>query len=335
MTASWNDLDDDLDGGGNAPDDPWDAADALPQTRQAFAAQFDRAVQGYRHKLSDYSQVSILCWIRPRRGACPSAITGTAGLPPDGQPRGLAQRLWLGIALPQMADPGKRENAGGPPCLYRCASPGGHRAGAYGAKVDEKLKQQTIERLLPCITEGRQFPKDLMLAAVRRAANGIALEPWEAAKTRSIACALVKGYHHRNMEEEHPMALEESCNDRSYLFGRILACAEQAEQNANYLSGEHSGRPTNALRYEVAYTQHPARTLALLRKQLEPYLERLLKAGKSTYANDLMLRLIARIPAEQFNDQPLTELYLLGYACQRAEFFKAKEAKDATPTADK
>ena len=85
----------------------------------------------------------------------------------------------------------------------------------------------------------------------------------------------------------------------------------------------------------MAYTQHPARTLALLRKQLEPYLERLLKAGKSTYANDLMLRLITRIPAEQFNDQPLTELYLLGYACQRAEFFKAKEVKDATPTADK
>ena len=43
-----------------------------------------------------------------------------------------------------------------------------------------------------------------------------------------------------------------------------------------------------------------------------------------------MLRLIARIPAEQFNDQPLTELYLLGYACQRAEFYKKADANAKT-----
>ena len=128
------------------------------------------------------------------------------------------------------------------------------------------------------------------------------------------------------------MALDETCSDRSYLFGRILACGEQLEQYAVYnTSGDRSSRPTNALRYEVAFTQHPARTLALLRKQLEPYLERLIKARKSTYAGDLMLQLIARIPADQFNDQPLTELYLLGYACQRAEFFKKA---DTVPDAD-
>ena len=118
------------------------------------------------------------------------------------------------------------------------------------------------------------------------------------------------------------MALDDTCNDRSYLFGRILACADQLEQYAVYSDGDRVSRPTNALRYEVAYTQHPAKTLTLLRKQLEPYLERLVKARKSTYAGDLMLQLIARIPTEQFNDQPLTELYLLGYACQRAEFYK-------------
>ena len=201
---------------------------------------------------------------------------------------------------------------------------------AYGEKVDEKLKQQTIERLLPCITEGRPFPKDIMLAAVHRASNGIALEYWEAAKTRSIACALVKGYYHRALKEEYTMALDDTCKDRSYLFGRILACAEQIEQYAVYTDSEKSSRPTNALRYEVAYTQHPAKTLALLRKQLQPYLERLIKSGKSTYVSDLMLQLIGRIPMEQFNDQPLTELYLLGYACQRAEFFKKADNAPAT-----
>ena len=127
------------------------------------------------------------------------------------------------------------------------------------------------------------------------------------------------------------MALEENCNDRSYLFGRILACVEQLEQYSAYsTSGDKSSRPTNALRYEVAFTQHPAKTLALLRKQSEPYLERLIKAKKSTYANELMLQLIARIPAEQFSDQPLTELYLLGYACQRAEFFKKSSENSDT-----
>ena len=119
------------------------------------------------------------------------------------------------------------------------------------------------------------------------------------------------------------MTIDENCSDRSYLFGRILACADQLEQYAVYnTAGEKSNRPTNALRYEVAYTQHPAKTLALLRKQLEPYLERLIKANKSVYANEQMLKLISRIPMEEFNDQPLTELYLLGYACQRADFFK-------------
>ena len=211
-------------------------------------------------------------------------------------------------------------------------------AAAYGAKVDEKLKQQTVERLLPCITEGRFFPKDIMLAVVRRASNGIALDPWEASKNRSIACALIKGYYHRNLKEEYTMALDETCSDRSYLYGRILACADQLEQYAIYnTAGEKTSRPTNALRYEVAYTQHPAKTLALLRKQLKPYLERLIKAKKSTYADDLMLQLIARIPVEQFNDQPLTELYLLGYTCQRAEFFKkadTNEKDEAMPDLD-
>ena len=84
---------------------------------------------------------------------------------------------------------------------------------------------------------------------------------------------------------------------------------------------------------KASYTtlESPSNFVMLLRKQLEPYLERLIKARKSTYASDLMLQLIARIPAEQFNDQPLTELYLLGYACQRAEFFKKA---GAVPDAD-
>ncbi len=328
VAYSHNDLEDDLDSDLDASDDP---AVNLPQTREAFAAQFNKAVQGYRQSLPPHSQISVM--------VLDSATPGRLSIRYYRELQGsrLMDNIvdwhetfgWeLRYRKKQTSENGKKKLV---PIVFTGApAPADIAKAAYGEKVDEKLKQQTIERLLPCITEGRPFPKDIMLAAVHRASNGIALEYWEAAKTRSIACALVKGYYHRALKEEYTMALDDTCKDRSYLFGRILACAEQIEQYAVYTDSEKSSRPTNALRYEVAYTQHPAKTLALLRKQLQPYLERLIKSGKSTYVSDLMLQLIGRIPMEQFNDQPLTELYLLGYACQRAEFFKKADNAPAT-----
>ena len=311
----------------------FDAAADLPSTREGFAAAFNKAIQGYRHALPEHSQVSVM--------VLDSATPGRLSIRYYRELQGYRLmdhiadwHTFFGWELRyrklQTRENGKKLPI--PLVFVGAPAPIDIAAAAYGAKADEKLRQQTVERLLPCITEGKPFPRDIMLAAARRASNGIALEPWEASKTRSIACALVRGYHHRNLKEEYTMALDETCSDRSYLFGHILACAEQLEQYAAYnTSGDRASRPTNALRYEVAFTQHPAKTLALLRKQLEPYLERLIKARKSTYASDLMLQIIARIPADQFNDQPLTELYLLGYACQRAEFFKKA---DAVPDAD-
>ena len=317
----------DLEDGDDDLGSPYEAAAALPHTRDAFAAEFNKAVEGYRHHLTEHSQVSVMI--------LDSATPGRMSIRYYRELQGsrLMDNIvdwhktfgWeLRYRKTQVTENGKMKWV---PLIFEGApAPADIAAAAYGAKVDEKLKQQTIERLLPCITEKRPFPRDIMLATAHRASNGIALEPWEAHKNHSIACALIKGYHNRNMGEEYTMALDETCTDRSYLFGRILACADQLEQYSVYnTAGEKGGRPTNALRYEVTYTQRPAKTLALLRKQLEPYLERLIKAKKSTYVNDLMLQLIARIPAEQFNDQPLTELYLLGYACQRADFFKGVE----------
>ena len=54
---------------------------------------------------------------------------------------------------------------------------------AYGRKVDDKLKKTTVERILPCIIDGQQIPRDLVEAAVRRASNRIAMEEWEWNKT--------------------------------------------------------------------------------------------------------------------------------------------------------
>lgn len=80
---------------------------------------------------------------------------------------------------------------------------------------------------------------------------------------------------------------------------------------------------------EVVFTQHPAKTCALLEKQLSPYVARLIKNGQSTWVHSKMLDLLAEIPMEDFNDKPLDELYLLGYASQRQEFFTSRKNKTA------
>lgn len=308
--------------------------DIRPMTRENFAVQFNKAVQGYRQALSGYSQISIM--------VLDSATPGRLSIRYYRELQG--SRL-----MDNMVDWHKsfswllryrkeqKEKDGSKKAYYiiefvGAPAPADIAVAAYGPNLKDKLKQQTIERLLPCITEGRPFPKDVMLSVAHRASNGIALERWEAEKNRSIACALIKGYYHRNLKEDYTMAIDETCNKRSYLFGRILACADRLEKYAAYSAGEEKApRSTNALRYEVAYTQHPAKTLALLRKQLTPYLERLIRGNKSTYINDLMLQLIDRIPIDQYNDQPLNELYLLGYASQQMEFFqKTDETKTET-----
>jgi CRISPR-associated protein Csd1 len=53
------------------------------------------------------------------------------------------------------------------------------------------------------------------------------MERWEWNKTLSVACALYKKQHEK---EGYHLALEENRTDRSYLFGRLLAVADQIER---------------------------------------------------------------------------------------------------------
>ena len=97
----------------------------------------------------------------------------------------------------------------------------------YGSKVDDKLRNATIERILPCIIDGQKIPRDLVEAVVRRASNRIVMEDWEWNKTLSIGCALYRKYREK---EEYNMALDENRTTRDYLYGRLLAIADDLEQ---------------------------------------------------------------------------------------------------------
>lgn len=297
-----------------------------PATESEYAERFNKAIQGYGKALDEKANTVVMILdsatqgrlsIRYYRELAGSELMKNI----TDWHRNFAWKLNYRSA-PESAEPGqkpkwKRVSFWGAP------SPADIAKAAYGEKADKKIIQQTVERLVPCITEGKYLPRDLMLSAVHRATAGIGLEPWEYQKTCGIACALICGYYHRNKKEDFVMTdgkyVDETIDDRSYLFGRILACAEQIERRVQSQTGET--RPTNAERLRLVFVQRPAKTTALLQQKLTPYLNRMRANGVSRDKRYSTLQeLVGRLGAEKYTNKPLNELYLLGYACQMMDF---------------
>ncbi|MBN2980412.1 type I-C CRISPR-associated protein Cas8c/Csd1 [Cohnella algarum] len=188
---------------------------------------------------------------------------------------------------------------------------------AYGPRAGEKIVKGLMERMLPCIVDERAIPKDIVDSALHRASNPVSMEKWEWEKTLSIACALI------NQKEEKRVALDVHNNERDYLFGRLLAVADVLERRA---LGSEESRATNAIRYMNAFSRHPARTWATIQTSLQPYQARL--GTKATYLSKIIDEIGSRIPPDQFNNKPLSGLYLLGFYSQRHELYQKKESQD-------
>lgn len=195
---------------------------------------------------------------------------------------------------------------------------------AYGniLKSNETLKKGVIERILPCIVDGRHFPHDLVLSSVRRTCNRHNCEKWEWERNLGITCALYKGFYLRhpqkNERREYKMALEEERTTRDYLYGRLLAIAEKIEETALYVGGED--RPTTAARLMQRFADRPFSTWRNIELALQPYIQRL----KSTRAGFLINRtkeldliLDAFSPDDFISEKPLSGEFLLGYHCQK------------------
>jgi CRISPR-associated protein Csd1 len=190
---------------------------------------------------------------------------------------------------------------------------------AYGTKSEGKnglkLLNATMERLLPCIVDAAQFPLDLVLSSVRRVSNRINLELWEWEKCLGITCSLYKGV---NKQRGYKMALEENRIARDYLFGRLLAVAEQLESIALYYAKEN--RDTTAARLMQRFADRPFSTWKLIENSLSPYKARInskapgLLVGYKELLDEIHGLFISD---EYINDKQLSGEYLLGYHCQR------------------
>jgi len=190
---------------------------------------------------------------------------------------------------------------------------------AYGSKIDDKLKKATVERLLPCIVDGRQISRDIVDSAVRRASNRVSMEEWEWNKTLSIACSL---FRKLNEKEGYSMALDKGRKTRDYLYGRLLALADSLEQWALNKAGEH--RQTNAARLMQRFADHPCSTWRTIELSLAPYKARL--GGQSQKRQALISEVHDMFALEDYtSDKKLSGEFLLGYHCQREDLKPKKD----------
>ncbi len=199
---------------------------------------------------------------------------------------------------------------------------------AYGHRVDDKLRKATVERLLPCILDARPLPHDIVSSVVRRTSNRAGLDRWEWEKCLGIACGLYRAS--RKDEENYEMALEESRTSRDYLFGRLLAIAENIEQRALHVAGEN--RDTGAARLMQRFADHPYSTWRTIEGALAPYKARLRTKRPSVLLerDKLLDSVMCMFNRNDFvRDSKLSGEFLLGYHCQRAALWR-KEPTDVT-----
>ncbi|MBL8241487.1 MAG: type I-C CRISPR-associated protein Cas8c/Csd1 [Bryobacterales bacterium] len=187
---------------------------------------------------------------------------------------------------------------------------------SFGRRVDESLRVATVERLLPCIIDGRSLPRDLVLMAYRRVCNRQGAEEWEWKKALGVACAL-----HRSLErgENYQMSLEVERRSRDYLYGRLLAIAENIEERALHVAGEK--RDTSAAKLMQRYSVRPCSTWRTIALALKPSESRLRARRPSVLLErqKLLDQVMEMFRPEEFvDDSALSGEFLLGYHCQRA-----------------
>lgn len=297
---------------------------------QTFAMHLKNTMQGYRQKLDAHDQISIITLDAATPGRM--AVTYYNETMPDDYIDALEcwyqQFSWYATYKDTETNEHKLTIKAPIPKLIAQV--------AYGSRVSDALKKQVVSQVLPCIVEGeaRRFPWQLVDLCIKRACNPLALEHWEWEQALGVACALFRGYHLRQSDHKkrsYTVALQTDYNSRDYLYGRLLAVAEDIESLALYIAGEK--RNTTAQRYMQQFANRPFTTWRNIELALKPYENRLKsnRAGYLANMQDLLDQIMNRFDIEDFsNDSALSGEFLLGYHSQKMQIKRDKQQAKKT-----
>ena len=214
----------------------------------------------------------------------------------------------------------KRVYFKGAPSPYEIALCTYGREQGNSIKGTDKVIANAVERILPCIVDGKKVPIDIMREVVHRAQhpqNYKSKTLWQ--QVLSVACALTRKHLIEKGEEclvmKSPESLDAKC-------GRMLAIADAIE--AWVLREEKIDRNTTAMRYYAKFCENPCDTWVIIQRNLKPYEMKL--RGRARNLQTLLGEISATISEEEFQQKRnLDGTFCLGFDSQRYEIIE--EAK--------
>lgn len=214
----------------------------------------------------------------------------------------------------------KRVYFTGAPSPYEIALCTYGREQGNSIKGTDKVIANAVERILPCIVDGKRVPVDIMREVVHRAQhpqNYKSKTLWQ--QVLSVACALTRKHLIEKGEEclvmKSPESLDAKC-------GRMLAIADAIE--AWVLREEKIDRNTTAMRYYAKFCENPCDTWVIIQRNLKPYEMKL--RGRARNLQTLLGEISATISEEEFQQKRnLDGTFCLGFDSQRYEIIE--EAK--------
>lgn len=209
---------------------------------------------------------------------------------------------------------------------------------AYGVRVKDSVMKTSIRRLITCLLEQKPVPRDMVDCICNRLASHGSLTKEEYDSNLHIGCAVIRKYLNDNSKkEEWKMELDLTQKDTEYLWGRLLAYAQNIESYALYLSDKEGskGRETNAERYRKQFQMKPVETWYKIYESLKPYIRKLRMSEKSAstcYVLESGINEILNIledRKEKPGRKPLDASFILGYGAQLDAFrLKKMEIKN-------
>lgn len=135
----------------------------------------------------------------------------------------------------------------------------------------------------------------------------------------------------RTVYPEFGPVLDKQIKDQNYLFGRLLAIADIAENESK--KEKQKGYLTNAQRYMTIFAQRPLTVWKTIYLKLMPYLIKMGKDENKNYIVNRIQREIGEISILLQGDvqklnQPLNGSFLIGYVHQKADWYHKRDHEE-------